>query len=1018
MKFETLFTNFKISKTRKESDQMKNTTFTKMILIIFAAVIFTAAIPSAAAAQPLTESERAELDSLSPEEFEERYPNELPEELIVPGGLPAGDLIPVAEGVDIVDLNEETVLIDGELLTGEAAAAEEPLLRANAVLPSKWRADEAGRTTKVKLQKLQDCWAFAFCAMSESSLISTKLADQSIDLSEAYTNYATWMDYYKDLNYSFHDRSIMGSNFIVAVDPVIKGYGPVLEKNAPYEALTKLQDRNQYSLSDSVYNSHAFEYERAYYADYSDRDAVKRLIYELGGAMTAFYSHMDSTTGYGFYLAGSRVLDGAVSTDIYHTESVCYTPKEMNWQNHAVELVGWDDSFPASAFKVRPEGDGAWLIKNSWGTDCNYGNGYVWISYYDKTLDGVQAIRYQKNGTIAQSLYPKRKDIYLYPGKSADITFFSDAETVTNFPVRFKNLPYLVTSELINDQGCIKTFRFTCKASKVTPGSEDEFQYRLEKPKTDTYNIVTQEGTIKIHYGMPTLSAHFSAGSEECVDIEDGSAVSMTKGSNGSVNAYMLYDITYCNENHGVLFRSSNPSVAEINADGYITAKSYGSTTITVENDDPDIPIRKSFQLAVVSAGIRPEQFDVLVVDCQARENDGSVYTYKEKLKVFTREGDDVSARIYVPASANGKYYYQNGVLACHMQPGCESAVCQLCWENNNTVYTADVTVTRICLDHDRILKSPEYLEEKTINPHDGMDGYQDTNCKFCGQSLHREIIPADTKPDPSDDVTPDPADDITPDPVDDVTPGPSDETDPDSSVHTCDKLTCVVERKMDLSNPNEMICGCMNYYCSKCHSLQLSCAICYPWIDDIDHIYAALDYDKILLVKGVDYTVSVADGQYRINFTDACKYYSGSIDTWTYVPADPDPYVDPFTQPQPDASTYDDVDSYSPTFDDPDRSVKPSKQVKISKPSKVTGLKVKKKKNGRLQISWKKAKQADKYEVWISSSKNFKNPVKRTVSANKITVKMPAGKKYYVKVRAINKKGIGKFSKKGSCRL
>ncbi|MBR4759762.1 MAG: fibronectin type III domain-containing protein, partial [Lachnospiraceae bacterium] len=251
------------------------------------------------------------------------------------------------------------------------------------------------------------------------------------------------------------------------------------------------------------------------------------------------------------------------------------------------------------------------------------------------------------------------------------------------------------------------------------------------------------------------------------------------------------------------------------------------------------------------------------------------------------------------------------------------------------------------------------------------------------------------------------------------VTPGPSDDVDPDT--HTCDSLTCVVESKMDLSHPDELYCGCMNYYCSKCHSLQQSCAICYPWIDDIDHIYAALDYDQILLVKGVDYTVSVVGGQYRINFTDACKYYSGSIDTWTYVPADPQPYIDPVPQPQPDTPTFDEVDNYSPTFDDPDRPVKPSmqvKQAKISKPSKVTGLKVKKKKNGRLQISWKKATQADKYEVWISTAKNFKNPVTRTVSANKITVKVSAGRKYFVKVRAINKKGTGKFSKKGSCRL
>ncbi len=88
--------------------------------------------------------------------------------------------------------------------------------------------------------------------------------------------------------------------------------------------------------------------------------------------------------------------------------------------DHEVTIVGWDDTYPKENFaagypeeessKHIPPGDGAWLVKNSWGSesadceesqlfssvwgmwenDANNGKGghtgYFWVSYYDQTI--------------------------------------------------------------------------------------------------------------------------------------------------------------------------------------------------------------------------------------------------------------------------------------------------------------------------------------------------------------------------------------------------------------------------------------------------------------------------------------------------------------------------------------------------------------------------------------------------------------------------------------------------------
>ena len=87
---------------------------------------------------------------------------------------------------------------------------------------------------------------------------------------------------------------------------------------------------------------------------------------------------------------------GAVYTTMYWTGSA-YRDATTSYYcagtgaNHAVDIVGWDDAHPATAFASPPAGPGAFLVRNSWGTDFGDG-GYFWVSYYDTAFGRGSAV--------------------------------------------------------------------------------------------------------------------------------------------------------------------------------------------------------------------------------------------------------------------------------------------------------------------------------------------------------------------------------------------------------------------------------------------------------------------------------------------------------------------------------------------------------------------------------------------------------------------------------------------------
>lgn len=73
-----------------------------------------------------------------------------------------------------------------------------------------------------------------------------------------------------------------------------------------------------------------------------------------------------------------------------------YTYDEVH-ANHMVAIVGYDDDYSSTNFVEghQPEGNGAFICKNSWAKDWGL-DGYFYLSYYDKSIEQPFTVKIEK----------------------------------------------------------------------------------------------------------------------------------------------------------------------------------------------------------------------------------------------------------------------------------------------------------------------------------------------------------------------------------------------------------------------------------------------------------------------------------------------------------------------------------------------------------------------------------------------------------------------------------------------
>ena len=226
------------------------------------------------------------------------------------------------------------------------------------------------------------CWAFSSIGLAEFDLINDSLNgkgefDSNIDLSELQLAYFTYNSVLDPLggtegdSAKYHNENAevsylnYGGNYAMASRRLAQWCGPADESTVSYSQAAD-------TITNGLDASYAYGFdeahlENAYLINIKENvDDVKQQIMEHGAAGIMYY-HNDASFGW--------------NTDL---QKYTYYDAEVSGGGHAVMIVGWDDDFSKDNFtgSSAPSEDGAWLVRNSWGSYADY----FWMSYETASL--------------------------------------------------------------------------------------------------------------------------------------------------------------------------------------------------------------------------------------------------------------------------------------------------------------------------------------------------------------------------------------------------------------------------------------------------------------------------------------------------------------------------------------------------------------------------------------------------------------------------------------------------------
>lgn len=390
-------------------------------------------------------------------------PIELPEELPTDEEIAtATDIADDGEWHFVPGVSVDTVKVE------YPAEKREALRTPKGTLPSSWRSS----TTPVKNQGQNGlCWDFSALALMETWLL--KNTGKTYDFSEMHMAYAM-SNYGGNSTYGENRPPYEGAVRRVSSAYLMRGMpggncagGAVFESYDSYST-SRLPTR---SASETLTGK--------------PKQNMPVNIYYLGGYKS------DGNAASNAVIKQAIMDYGAVAADMdfegndngeakYYNKSngAYYRYNASNGADHEVTIIGWDDNYSASNFNVAPPGNGAWLVKNSWGT--SWGNsGYGWISYYDKVfpsaayaIDGVTGYDSDYNYTYEYDYTSYDGTWQPYNGKNLYLRYYQARKTelVSAVKVFLGSTDKTVEVDVIPDtqNGAMSTYTFHANTTKQT----------------------------------------------------------------------------------------------------------------------------------------------------------------------------------------------------------------------------------------------------------------------------------------------------------------------------------------------------------------------------------------------------------------------------------------------------------------------------------------------------------------------------------------------------------------------